>query len=102
MVNTLPYLRKGFWIFLLPGIIGLLLVIILPFLVTVAASFTKWNGVNPPTWIALANYERAIGDLKFWAAFRNNLVMILAVTVIPTILGLLVSVFLFDYITRKF
>ncbi|RPI96504.1 MAG: sugar ABC transporter permease, partial [Chloroflexi bacterium] len=102
MVNRLPYLRKGFWVFLLPGMIGLLLVIILPFLVTVAASFTKWNGVNPPTWVGLANYERAMGDLKFWASFRNNLVMILAVTVIPTILGLLVSVFLFDYITRKF
>jgi len=102
MVNRLPYLRKGFWFFLLPGIIGLLLVIILPFLVTVAASFTKWNGVNPPTWVGLANYERAMGDLKFWAAFRNNLVMILAVTVVPTLLGLLVSVFLFDYITRKF
>ena len=102
MVNKRPYLRKGFWGFLLPGLVGLLLIIVLPFLVTVAASFTKWNGVNPPAWLGLANYERAIGDLKFWASFRNNLLMILAVTVVPTILGLLISVFLYDYFSRKF
>jgi raffinose/stachyose/melibiose transport system permease protein len=102
MINKRPYLRKGFWAFLLPGMIGLSLVIILPFLVTVAASFTKWNGVNPPTWLGLANYERAMGDLKFWASFRNNLLMILAVTVVPTLLGLLISVFLYDYFSKRF
>ena len=92
----------GFELFLIPGLIGLLLIIILPFLVTVGASFTKWNGINPPTWIGLANYQRAFGDLKFWAAFRNNLLMILAVTVVPTILGLLISTFMFDYFSKKF
>jgi raffinose/stachyose/melibiose transport system permease protein len=69
---------------------------------TLLASFTKWNGVNPPTWIGLANYDKAIHDLKFWAAFRNNLIMILSVTVIPTILGLFISLVLFDYFSKKF
>ncbi|MBI9045948.1 MAG: sugar ABC transporter permease [Anaerolineaceae bacterium] len=94
--------NRGYFIFLLPGLIGLILIILLPFLATLLASFTKWNGVNPPVWIGFSNYERAIHDLKFWAAFRNNMVMILAVTVVPTILGLFVSVVLFDYISRKF
>ncbi len=102
MARRKTYLNRGFAAFLIPGLIGLTVIIILPFLVTVAASFTKWNGVNPPVWVGLANYARAVSDLKFWAAFRNNLVMILAVTVVPTILGLLISVFLFDYFTRKF
>jgi ABC-type sugar transport systems, permease components len=102
MGNKRSQKKEGFAIFLIPGIIGLFLVIIIPFLVTVAASFTKWNGVNPPEWIGLANYLRAIGDLKFWAAFRNNLLMIIAVTIIPTIIGLFISLFLFDYFARKF
>jgi raffinose/stachyose/melibiose transport system permease protein len=93
---------RGFTIFLLPGLVGLLMIIILPFLVTIAASFTRWNGVNPPTWIGLANYQRAMGDTKFWASFSNNLLMIIAVTIVPTILGILVSVFLFDYIAKRF
>ncbi len=95
-------INRGFAIFLLPGLIGLSLIIILPFLITIGASFTKWNGVNPPVWIGLANYQRAIGDVKFWAAFRNNLLMIIAVTIIPTIVGLLISTFLFDYFSKKF
>jgi raffinose/stachyose/melibiose transport system permease protein len=93
---------KGFFIFLIPGLIGLLAIIILPFLVTVAASFTRWNGVNAPAWIGLANYQRALGDAKFWASFSNNLLMIIAVTIVPTILGVLVSVFLFDYVSKAF
>jgi raffinose/stachyose/melibiose transport system permease protein len=92
---------KGFWIFLLPGLLGLFLIIILPFFVTVAASFTKWNGVNPPVWIGLENYQKALGDIKFWASFRNNILMIFAVTIVPTFLGLFLSVFLFDYVAKK-
>jgi raffinose/stachyose/melibiose transport system permease protein len=102
MIKKRTHSDQGFALFLIPGLIGLLLIIILPFLVTVGASFTKWNGVNPPVWIGLANYQRALGDLKFWAAFRNNLLMILAVTVVPTILGLLISTFMFDYFSKKF
>ena len=102
MAKKQRYINRGFRIFLLPGLIGLILVIFFPFLVTVGASFTKWNGVYPPTWVGLENYQRAIGDLKFWAAFRNNLIMILAVTIIPTILGLFISVSLFDYFAKKF
>jgi raffinose/stachyose/melibiose transport system permease protein len=102
MANKRPYLSQGFWLFLVPGLLGLTAIILLPFLFTIAASFTKWNGVNPPTWIGLSNYQRAIGDVKFWASFRNNLVLIIAVTIVPTILGLLLSVFLYDYFARKF
>jgi raffinose/stachyose/melibiose transport system permease protein len=102
MVKKRSAINWGYAVFLVPGFIGLLLIIILPFLITVGASFTKWNGVNPPTWIGLDNYTRAIGDLKFWAAFRNNLLMIIAVTIIPTIVGLLMSTFLFDYFAKKF
>lgn len=93
---------KGFYVFLIPGLIGLTLIIILPFLVTFLASFTRWNGVNPPTWVGLANYQRAVSDSKFWASFANNLVMILAVTVIPTTVGIGFSVFLFDYVAKRY
>jgi raffinose/stachyose/melibiose transport system permease protein len=68
----------------------------------VGASFTEWSGINTPTWIGLANYQKAIGDAVFWASFRNNLAMIVAMTVIPTIVGLLLAAFLFDFIAHKF
>lgn len=95
-------LNKGYAVFLLPGTLALLLVIILPFLVNVGVSFTRWNGVSAPEWIGLANYEKAFSDSTFWLSFRNNLAMIVAMTIIPTILGLFLATFLFDYVANRF
>ncbi|HEX2906382.1 MAG TPA: sugar ABC transporter permease [Phototrophicaceae bacterium] len=95
-------LDRGYWVFLVPGALALLLVIILPFLVNVGVSFTKWNGVAAPEWIGFANYEKAFADATFWASFQNNLAMIVAMTIIPTILGLFLATFLFDYIASHF
>ena len=92
----------GFGVFLLPGITAFLLIIIIPFLTNIGISFTKWGGVRPPVWIGLSNYQRLISDSVFWLSFRNNLILLLAMTVIPTIVGLLLATFLFDYITNNF
>ncbi len=93
---------KGYYWFLLPGLILFAAVILLPFLANLYFSFTKWSGVGTPRWIGLANYRKALGDAVFWASFRNNLMMIFAVTVIPTILGIMLAVFLFDYGAKAF
>jgi raffinose/stachyose/melibiose transport system permease protein len=95
-------LNKGYTVFLLPGIFAFLLIIIIPFLVNVGVSFTRWTGIGTPTWIGLANYQKAMSDATFWASFRNNLAMIVAMTIIPTLIGLLLSAILFDYIATKF
>ena len=73
-------LDGGYWVFLLPGAIALLLVIIIPFIANVAISFTEWNGITSPTWVGIANYERAAHDRTFWLSFENNLYIIVAMT----------------------
>jgi raffinose/stachyose/melibiose transport system permease protein len=95
-------LDSGYWVFLLPGLVMFLLVIILPFLVTIGISFTKWNGVTTPKFIGIDNYVTAMGDTAFWTSFQNNLSLILAMVVIPTILGLLLAGLLFSYIAPRF
>lgn len=92
----------GYFPFLIPGLILFLVVIALPFIANISISFTKWNGVKPPKWIGLDNYRGVFTDKVFWAAFRNNLLMIISVTIIPTIVGLILAVFLFDYVAAKF
>jgi len=94
--------KWGYTGFLLPGVILFLLIIIIPFLVNLGVSFTKWSGVQSPVWIGLDNYQKLLGDATFWASFKNNVIMIIAMTIIPTIIGLLLSTFLFDYIASKF
>src|SRR5664280_1638282 len=88
--------------FLLPGLVMFLLVIILPFLVTIGASFTKWNGVTTPKFIGIDNYANALNDAAFWASFTNNLKLMLAMVVIPTILGLLLAGLLFNLVAPRF
>jgi raffinose/stachyose/melibiose transport system permease protein len=93
---------KGYWLFLAPGAILFVGIIILPFLMTLGMSFTRWTGIGRPEWIGLDNYVRAFRDQVFWASFGNNIQMIFSVTVIPTIAGLLLSVFMFEYGIKHF
>lgn len=94
--------RGGYMVFLLPGLVLFALVILLPLAVNVGISFTRWRGVGAPAWVGLANYAQLMGDATFWASFRNNLAMIVAMTVIPTLIGLLLAALLFDVVARAF
>jgi raffinose/stachyose/melibiose transport system permease protein len=98
--NSSPY--RGYELFLIPGIVVFMVLIVVPFLINIAVSFTKWQGVGTPVWIGLANYQKALADATFWTSFKNNLALIVAMTIIPTIVGLFLAAFLFDYISRKF
>ena len=102
MINKRYSPYRGFGVFLIPGAIVFLLLIVFPFLTNVAVSFTKWTGVRTPIWIGLANYQKAFGDTIFWASFKNNLYLIITLTTIPTLIGLLLAVIIYDYISKKF
>lgn len=99
--RTKPFRESGYGYFLIPGISIFLFLIILPFLANVGLSFTKWQGIGTPDWIGLDNYRRAMGDSIFWMSFKNNLYLIIAMTVVPTIIGLLLAVVLFDYVHNR-
>jgi multiple sugar transport system permease protein len=56
------------WLFALPAIIGLVVFDVGPMAASVLISFTEWNGVTPPQWVGLANYEEIL--------FRDELFML--------------------------
>jgi raffinose/stachyose/melibiose transport system permease protein len=94
--------RTGYWPFLIPGVLASLLVIVVPLVMTVYTSFTKWNGVGEQRWIGFDNYTRLFSDSLFWGSFTNILLLILAMAVVPTLLGLFLAAVLFDYVAKKF
>jgi raffinose/stachyose/melibiose transport system permease protein len=102
VVRKRSSLNKGYAVFLIPGVLAFLFFVFFPFLANIGISFTRWTGVGTPTWIGLANYQKALGDSTFWASYKNNLSLIVAITIIPTIIGLFLATFLFDYIVNKF
>jgi raffinose/stachyose/melibiose transport system permease protein len=92
----------GYAPFLVPGVVLFAVVVLGPFVANVVLSFTRWRGVGTPSWLGLENYRRLLQDEAFWASFRNNVALIVAMTVIPTIIGLLLASLLFDYVAKRF
>ena len=95
--------REGSYaIFLLPGLLAFLVVIVIPFMATIAVSFTKWNGVQVPKWVGLDNYITLLSDPYFVASFQNTMILLLAMVVVPTVLGLLLAGLLYSFVARRF
>ena len=92
----------GYWLYLLPGTILLLLIIVVPLVWNVYLTFTRWRGVGAPEFIGLENWARIFTDDDFWTSFSNSVWMILAMVVVPTLLGLVIAALLFDVVGRKF
>lgn len=92
----------GYWLYLLPGAVLFVLVIGVPLGGTLYLSLTKWSGVGDPTFIGFDNYTRLFQDEVFWTSFKNTIAMIVAMVVVPTLLGLLLASVLFDVIGRRF
>ena len=93
-----PYLP-----YLLPGLIGFVLIILYPLIVNVWISLHSWRGgLAPMTFIGLDNYVQLFQDTAFWISFRNSLAMIVAMVIVPTLIGLVIAAVLFDFLGRKF
>ncbi|MFJ8582034.1 carbohydrate ABC transporter permease [Micromonospora sp. NPDC093277] len=92
----------GYWLYLVPGAILFLLVIGGPLVYTGYLSLTRWSGIGDPTFIGLDNYRDLLHDEVFWTSFRNTLAMIVAMVLLPTLIGLVLAAVLFDTIGRRF
>jgi raffinose/stachyose/melibiose transport system permease protein len=93
---------SGYAGYLIPGIVASLAIIVVPLVMTTWTSFTRWNGVGDQTWIGFDNYTRLFKDTLFWSSFGHIILLILAMAVVPTLLGLVLAAVLFDYVAKKF
>lgn len=94
--------NRGYAVYLIPGLVASTAVIIVPLVMTVYISFTKWTGIGSPKWVGFDNYTRLFEDANFWASFGHIILLIIAMAVIPTFLGLVLAAVLFDYVAKKF
>ncbi|RZU76788.1 carbohydrate ABC transporter membrane protein 1 (CUT1 family) [Micromonospora kangleipakensis] len=94
--------RAAYWLYLLPGLLLFVGVIGVPFIMNIGISFTEWPGIGTPKWTGLDNYKALFSDGEFWASFRNNAALIIAMAIIPTCIGLVLAAALTDFIGKKF
>ncbi|WP_137772083.1 MULTISPECIES: sugar ABC transporter permease [unclassified Microbacterium] len=95
--------HAAYWLYLLPLAAGFLIVVGAPFVMNVYTSLFHWKGgLAPMRWAGLENYIHLFQDDTFWRSFQNTLAMIVAITIIPTTIGILLAALLFDYLGRRF
>jgi len=102
MARTRSPTSVGYRVFLIPGLVLTAVVVGVPLIGTIAASFTRWQGVGAPVWTGVDNYVRLFHDPSFWASFRHIAWLILAMAVTPLLIGLVLAAVLFDYVAVAF
>ena len=68
-------------LFLTPALLILIVFRLIPIEQAFYLSFTRWNGGAEPEWIGLGNFAKVMHDPVFWAALRNNLLVLCSLPV---------------------
>ena len=98
-----PWRVSPYWWYLLPGGIGFVAIIGMPFVLNIWYSLHRWKGGNAPMrFVGLENYQNLMKDDQFWHSFQNSVSMIVAMVIVPTLIGLILAAVLFDYIGKHF
>lgn len=85
-------IRRYKALFLLPGLLTLVLIIIFPLLFTIRVSFSGWNVASPEMdWIGGANFTRMVHDTRFWDSMLHLLVLAGGTVLIEYVLGFAIA-----------
>ena len=87
-------------LFVAPPVILFLMFTLIPMIMAIGMSFTKYDVINPPTFAGLDNFRKLLRDEFFWIAMKNTCVY----TLLYVPLGLLLSLgaALFLHAEQKF
>lgn len=88
--------RRALWGLALvaPNVLGLFFFFGIPVLSTFVTSLSEWNLLRPAEFIGLANFERMLGDARFWQAMGNSFKLLLMVVPTGIVLALGVALLL--------
>jgi len=76
------------YLFLLPGLLVLVAIILFPLLFTIRVSFSSWDVYNPGlNWIGGENYARLWEDARYWEAFGRLTLLSVTTVLIQYVLG---------------
>jgi multiple sugar transport system permease protein len=84
------------WIYILPALLFVLLMMLFPIIYTVWISFYEWSmsSVTPPAFVGLANYIALFKDERFLDATWNTFYFTFVALIVEVVLGLAIAVLL--------
>lgn len=89
--------RNVKYVFLLPALIFVVVMMIFPIIYTLRLSFTKWSMASfvPPRWVGLANYYSLLfSDTRFWSAVGRTFFFTVLAVLVETVLGVAIALLL--------
>ncbi|AGB75023.1 MULTISPECIES: carbohydrate ABC transporter permease [Rhizobium] len=88
-------------IYILPGLLVYLALVLGPIIAAIGISFTEWNGIGSPNWVGFGNYAKLLSDETFYVALKNNALFMVFYCVIPIVVGLLLAALVWSLRQRE-
>ncbi len=83
---------------ILPSLAGSILLIIVPIIMSLLLSFTKWDLLSKPQFIGFKNYAELLTSIDFWSVMLNTVIYAIATTLLGTIIPLVLASILYSKI----
>lgn len=74
--RPLSWYQAELWLLLTPFVMGALLLIVLPAVLTVVLAFTDYDALSAPVWSGLDNFRTIFRRDIFWIAVRNSVAFV--------------------------
>ncbi|PKQ27089.1 MAG: sugar ABC transporter permease [Actinobacteria bacterium HGW-Actinobacteria-4] len=92
-----------YWLYFIPGATLVAIIIFYPIIRNFRLSFFHWRGGRAEeSFAGLANWAALLDDKEYIQSFQNIVLVIIAMVVLPTLLGLVIAALLFDVVGRRF
>jgi ABC-type sugar transport system permease subunit len=76
------------YLYLAPAVLLVGIMLLYPAVSTLVLSFTDWDGLTAPRFIALENYRRLLADPSFVGSLLNTVIWVAATLLLPVAIGL--------------
>jgi len=82
------------WVYILPALLFVLIMMLFPIIYTVWISFYEWSmsAVTPPVFVGLSNYIEMFKDPRFTDALFNTFYFTIVALVVEVVLGVAIAV----------
>ena len=84
--------------FMLPSLVGMIVFSLLPILISIVISFTRWNGLDRLSWKTLAdnfvfldNYKQILGTGEFWKVLGHTCYYIVLYIPLVLVMSLVIA-----------
>lgn len=88
--------------YILPSFILLISFIVIPIIMSVYFSFTKYNGINSPEFIGLTNYVNMLNDQYVQISIKNTIYYTLLTVPLQTIVSMMIAALIAQKFRNRF